>query len=325
MKAFDISKSLLVSFSPFEGRCFFLSFENYEDDLKSELNLNKKCKIIKTMGRLFLVEGWIRPALWAQSHWLHPEVTNIASIGEAAKFLKSTFPRWSLFSVDAHRRSQLIWEKLPRVTSPQIEFLQDWNRKDHGAWTLEDSNTLWYSTHVIPALPIGEFNFKEDKVNPPSRAYNKLWELFTLHGYRPNKGEKVLDMGSCPGGWTWVLQGVGCQVISVDKAPIDPKIESLPRVRYLKRDAFALDPKDVGPIDCFFSDIICYPEKLLELVQKWRLSGFCHRFVCTIKFRGKTDFETLQKFADIPSSKLIHLSVNKHEVTWICGFDNKEN
>lgn len=319
MKTFDITESLLVSFAPYEGQCIYLAFEDYEEELLSELSLNKKCHVIHKWGRLFLVEGRIRPLLWAQSHWLHPQKLTVSSIGEAAKILKTTYSRWALHSVDVHRRAQLISEKLPRASSPRFDFLQDWQPKEYGAWTLEDANTLWYSTQVLPAIPLGEFPFKEDKVTPPSRAYSKLWELFTIHKVMPAKGQRVLDMGSCPGGWTWVLQSIGCTVISVDKAPLDPKIEALPRVKSLKKDAFALKPEDIGPVDWFFSDIICYPEKLLELVLKWRDSGLCSRFVCTIKFKGKTDFEAVQKFAKIPHSRLIHLYVNKNEVTWICG------
>ncbi|HWU42920.1 MAG TPA: hypothetical protein VN132_05760, partial [Bdellovibrio sp.] len=71
-------------------------------------------------------------------------------------------------------------------------------------------------------------------------------------------------------------------------------------------------------IDWFFSDIICYPEKLLELVKNWQSSGLCSNFVCTIKFQGKTDFETLEAFQSLENAHVQHLYHNKHEVTlWI--------
>jgi integrase len=47
----------------------------------------------------------------------------------------------------------------------------------------------------------------------PSRAYLKLWELFTLIGEHPRPGELCLDLGSSPGGWTWVLQRLGARVV----------------------------------------------------------------------------------------------------------------
>ncbi|HEY1079213.1 MAG TPA: hypothetical protein VGE46_03915, partial [Bdellovibrio sp.] len=77
-------------------------------------------------------------------------------------------------------------------------------------------------------------------------------------------------------------------------------------------------PEDIGKIDWFFSDIICYPEKLLELVLAWQKSGLCENFVCTIKFQGATDFGTLKKFQALENATVRHLRHNKHEVTvWI--------
>jgi 23S rRNA (cytidine2498-2'-O)-methyltransferase len=66
-----------------------------------------------------------------------------------------------------------------------------------------------------------------------------------------------------------------------------------------------------------FSDIVCYPKRLLGLVQKWRQAGTVRRFVCTIKFQGATDVEAMRHFAAISGSQLLHLHHNKHELTWI--------
>ena len=45
--------------------------------------------------------------------------------------------------------------------------------------------------------------------------------------------------------------------------------------------------------------------------------GLVRNFVCTIKFQGATDFETMRAFAAIPGSRLLHLHHNKHELTWV--------
>jgi 23S rRNA (cytidine2498-2'-O)-methyltransferase len=181
-----------------------------------------------------------------------------------------------------------------------------------------DQNTLFYSTKPQSKIPLGEIEFIEDKINPPSRAYLKLWETFTVQGVRPKPNEKVIDVGSCPGGWTWVLQTMGCEVTSVDKAPLDPKIAALEKITFLEESAFGLNPEKIGKLDWFFSDIICYPSKLLELVQKWHKTGHVKNFVCTIKFQGETDYATMDKFlSEFPGSRIVHLYCNKHEVTWI--------
>jgi 23S rRNA (cytidine2498-2'-O)-methyltransferase len=150
----------------------------------------------------------------------------------------------------------------------------------------------------------------------PNRAYLKLWELFTVAGARPAPGETCLDLGASPGGWTWVLQTLGARVLSVDKAPLDPRIARLPGVEEIRESAFGLAPEAVGPVDWLFSDVVCYPDKLYGLVERWLASGLCRNLVCTLKFQGATDHAAARRFAAIPGSKLMHLYHNKHELTW---------
>jgi 23S rRNA (cytidine2498-2'-O)-methyltransferase len=85
-------------------------------------------------------------------------------------------------------------------------------------------------------------------------------------------------------------------------------------VEYVCQSAFALEPR---PCDWLFSDVICYPEKLLRLVQNWKKSGKVKNMVCTIKFQGETDRAALGAFLEISGSSAFHLYNNKHEVTWV--------
>jgi 23S rRNA (cytidine2498-2'-O)-methyltransferase len=113
------------------------------------------------------------------------------------------------------------------------------------------------------------------------------------------------------------LAQLGVRIISVDKAPLAPEIARLSGVEPVAESAFALDPRMVGPVDWLFSDIVCYPARLLALVERWLAAGTCRRFVCTIKFQGETDHAIAARFAAIPGSQLRHLFHNKHELTWI--------
>jgi 23S rRNA (cytidine2498-2'-O)-methyltransferase len=186
-----------------------------------------------------------------------------------------------------------------------------------GSWTLIDAATILAAPHCSSPFPNGEVQFVEDRAAPPSRAYLKLGELFTLLGQRPAPGELCVDLGASPGGWTWVLQQLGARVISVDKAPLDDRVARLPAVEYRRASAFALDPQTLGSVDWLFSDVVCYPKRLLALVEKWLAAGSVRRFVCTLKFQGATDFEAMRRFAAIPGSRLLHLHHNKHELTWL--------
>lgn len=281
--------------------------------------LLKELKNVRSVhGSLVLTEGPLQNSIWAQQVWLNPEIVSFESISQATKELKSRGKLWVSYAFDNFRRTQLIQDNLPKLKPRVIDFLGPLPERNLGAWTLIDKNTLLASSQTNSPFPLGEVKFNEDKENPPSRAYLKLWELFTVYNVLPSPGQKVVDFGSCPGGWTWVLQKVGCEVISIDRAPLEPHISRLPRVHFLKKNAFTIKPQDIGAIDWFFSDIICYPEKLFELVQEWQHSGLCSNFICTIKFQGETDFVTLEKFKSLENARIQHLYHNKHEVTvWI--------
>ena len=95
--------------------------------------------------------------------------------------------------------------------------------------------------------------------HPPSRAYLKLWEALTILGRRPGPGARAVDLGSSPGGWTWALERLGARVLSVDKAPLDPRVASLSRVKLLQKSAFSVDPASAGKVDWVVSDIVAYP------------------------------------------------------------------
>src|SRR5262249_8932354 len=139
--------------------------------------------------------------------------------------------------------------------------------------------------------------------------------LARLRGW-PAPGERCLDLGASPGGWTWVLAKLGAEVLAIDKAPLDPKVAAMPGVAWRGESAFALEPDSVRPIDWLCSDIACYPVRLLRLVERWRSSGLVRNFVCPLKFQGATDHDTVAAFATIPGAELLHLHHNKHELTF---------
>ncbi len=294
----------------------YLAPVGFESDLKVELSL-LGITVLEAHGRLVLCEGEAQDVVFAQDTWHDVERVEYASINNAAEILRTRGGRWSHYSLNNHRRGELILEKVPSAKIKKYNFLDPIPNTPIGVFSLLSESTMLVSNKTACPLPFGEIHFNEDKANPPSRAYLKLWELFTLYNIKPDAGMRAIDVGSCPGGWTWVLQTVGCHVVSVDKAPLDPRIAALPNIEFKQESAFGLRPQHVGKLDWFFSDIICYPDKLLELVTRWKESGLVDNFACTIKFRAPTDFDTMFKMKAIPGSRIVHLSCNKHEVTWI--------
>ncbi len=292
----------------------YLAPEGFVDDLIAELG----DAVTAVQDRLVIAEhGGPDHAIWAENVWLDPRFISITSIGDAAKQLRAIQRNWACLSQGHHRRARLIEEKLPHVSAKPLVFGAPVPSAALGSWTLLRDDLMLASPACSSPMPNGVWQFVEDKETPPNRAYLKLWEALSRLPKKPQAGETCLDLGACPGGWTWVLQTLGAKVISVDKAPLAPHIAALPNISYVQQSAFGLAPTDVGPVDWLFSDIICYPERLLRLVHNWRDAGLAKNMVCTIKFQGETDFSAIRQFLDISGSFAMHLYNNKHEITWV--------
>jgi 23S rRNA (cytidine2498-2'-O)-methyltransferase len=290
----------------------YLAAEGFVGELVHELG-----QVDWRSDRLLVAAGPARPAAWAQNVWFDSIVMEVASITDAAKKLRALQRNWAAYAPRFHRRAMLIQAKLPKVSARPLVFGEPPPVARLGSWTLLDSRTMLAAPRCASAFPNGEARFVEDRWAPPSRAYLKLWEALTLVGRRPQPGEVCLDLGSSPGGWSWALQRIGARVISVDRAPLAPEVACLPGIEYRCESAFTLDPVKIGPVDWLFSDVVCYPGRLLALVERWLAAGTCRRFVCTVKFQGATDHTIAARFAAIPGSQLRHLFHNRHELTWI--------
>jgi 23S rRNA (cytidine2498-2'-O)-methyltransferase len=290
----------------------YLAAEGFERELADELGTTER-----RHGRLLIAPGPPRPAAWAANVWLDPHRIAVASIADAAARLRAVQRNWAVYAPKFHRRAMLIQERLPKVSARRLTFGTPPPAAPLGSWTLIDAGTVLAAPRCTSQFPHGEIRFVEDRTGPPSRAYLKLWEALTLIGAQPQPGETCLDLGAAPGGWSWVLARMGARVISVDKAPLTAEIARLPGIEQRFESAFAIDPRALGPIDWLFSDLVCYPARLLALVERWLAAGTCRRFLCTIKFQGETDHAAARRFAAITNSELRHLFHNRHELTWI--------
>ena len=288
----------------------YLAPIGFEEQLKEELQ-----GPIEQYGRLLIVPGAPQNVHWVQNIWYDPVCISFLSISDAAKQLRALHHLWAFYPFQLIRRGKLISEQLPYFSPKPCSFPTPLPTSSLGSWTLLDSNTLLASSRCSSHFAHGEVHFQESSI-PPGRAYLKLWEILTRIGHWPKKGEKCLDLGACPGSWTWVLQQLGANVVAIDRAPLDPTISQLSNVSFLKKDAFSTKPEELNGIDWVFCDVICFPEKLLSWLQKCSAFHTKVNFVCTIKFQGKADMAIIREFERIEGSSCLHLFHNKHELTW---------
>jgi 23S rRNA (cytidine2498-2'-O)-methyltransferase len=296
------------------GATIYQAAPGYEAELRAELGA--AARPLAPESDLFTREGPPVPAAWAANVWLSPVRIVFASTGDAARALSALGRNWAQHPVALHRRANLIADRVPFLSGKPLPFPAP-KPPPLGSWALVDATTLVASARCTSPFPNGEARFVEDHENPPSRAYLKLWEALTVAGRLPGPGTRCVDLGASPGGWTWALERLGARVLSVDKAPLDRKVASLSRVKCIKESAFALDPAAAGKVEWITADIICYPERIVALVERWIAVHTSASFVVTVKFQGATDMAPLQALTRVPGSRLTHLSHNKHELTWI--------
>jgi 23S rRNA (cytidine2498-2'-O)-methyltransferase len=272
----------------------------------------------RTDGDLLTVMGPERTAYWVRNIWEKPFTAEFDSISDAARLLKSLQRNWTPYPIRLARRATLIAEALPHVSDKPKTFPFAVPDAPMGAFMLLDEHTLMASAECSSPWPNGAFAFAEDKEGPPSRAYRKLWEALVMAGAMPGPGQRCIDAGASPGGWTWALAGLGAEVLAIDRAPLEDRIAAMHGVSFMKHNAFTLKPEDLGAADWLFSDVICYPPMLYDWVSRWLDSGLARNFVCTVKMQGADwDRISTERFAAIPGSRVLHLWHNKHELTWM--------
>lgn len=291
----------------------YLAAEGFERQLADELRL-AGVVVTSRNDRLLITAGPAVTSAWSANIWVNAELIEVESIGAAARELKARQRNWAAYAPQHHGRAQLIVDKLPHVSAKPLPFGTPAPTAPLGSFTLLSPNLLLAAGSCTSPFPNGEARFEEDREGPPNRAYLKLWEALTLLRRFPTAGERCIDLGASPGGWTWSLAQLGATVLAVDKAPLDPKVDRLRKVTWLGESAFGLHPS-AHRTDWLFSDIIAYPTRLLALVERWIAAGTVANIVCTIKLQGDTDHETVRTFQGIDGGRVVHLHHNKHELT----------
>lgn len=157
----------------------------------------------------------------------------------------------------------------------------------------------------------------------PSSAYRKLGEALVC-GFAdglPSPYSQCVDLGACPGGWTAYLRRVhDCRVVAVDRQPVAAALMADPMVTFESGDAFIYEPQD-APVEWLVSDVIAFPERVSELLERWCGGRWAQNMVVTMKFRGaEPDWGALEAAVQIAAShgfkcRVKHFFSNKNEVT----------
>ncbi len=275
--------------------------------------------VVFQMERLLLSAAAPMQSVWAKNIWLAPELIPIDSIKDAGRKLRARHPLWAPYEPPGMlgSRVRLIQAELPYFATKPLSFLDRLPETPLASYTLLDRDLMLASISTSSPRANGDWDFREDKIGPPSRAYLKLWEVFTRFGRWPKEGELCLDAGASPGGWSFVLMRLKAQILAFDRSPLCHELMTYPGLKFVQQSAFQTNAKLFPDVAWVFSDMACYPDKLLNWVKGWLIDGRPRNFVCTLKLQGEDDLATVRAFQSIPGGQLVHLHHNKHELTWV--------
>ena len=150
----------------------------------------------------------------------------------------------------------------------------------------------------------------------PSRSTLKLDEAFqiflpsaTQQG-RVEAGMHAVDLGACPGGWTYQLVQRRMFVQAVDNGAMDEALMETGQVQYFAEDGFKFQPKKKN-VYWLVCDMIEQPQRVAKLMASWLGKGWCKEAIFNLKLPMKRRFESVAE-----SFEVIEQVLAKHQIDY---------
>lgn len=185
------------------------------------------------------------------------------------------------------------------------------------------------NNHSEHFMGIPRLKFPSDA---PSRSTLKLEEAILTfipkkeEEKRFNENMKGVDLGACPGGWTYQLVKRGLFVYAVDHGKMAESLHETGRIEHCAEDGFKFQPPKRQKIDWLVCDMVEQPSRITHLIGKWLVNGWCRETIFNLKLPMKKRYQEvmqcLSNLADILNQKDLvfeiqakHLYHDREEIT----------
>lgn len=143
----------------------------------------------------------------------------------------------------------------------------------------------------------------------PSRSTLKLEEAFIQFipkdewDTRLTSGMRAVDLGACPGGWTYQLVKRSMMVTAIDNGMMAQSLMDTGQVKHFQVDGFKFSPdkKNVYWLVC---DMIEKPQRVGQLVCDWLINEWCQESIFNLKLPMKKRYETVVEVLEMMQQKL---------------------
>ncbi len=173
-----------------------------------------------------------------------------------------------------------------------------------------DATTAWLAaglTGECAPWPMGIPRLRMPS-NAPSRSTLKLAEAFTTlleDGERDTilrAGQRAVDLGAAPGGWTWQLVSRGLRVTAIDNGPLRDSVMATEMVEHLKADGFTWRPQRA--VDWMVCDMVEQPSRIASLMAEWVATGRCRHTIFNLKLPMKRRLEAVEQCRELIRKRL---------------------
>ncbi|MFD0965862.1 23S rRNA (cytidine(2498)-2'-O)-methyltransferase RlmM [Seminibacterium arietis] len=138
-------------------------------------------------------------------------------------------------------------------------------------------------------------------VEAPSRSTLKLEEA--IRTFIPKEKEHLhfnqemyaVDLGACPGGWTYQLVKRGLFVYAVDHGKMASSLHETGRIEHCAEDGFKFHPPKRKKIHWLVCDMVEQPSRVITLIAKWFSYGWCKESIFNLKLPMKKRYQEVQK------------------------------
>lgn len=157
------------------------------------------------------------------------------------------------------------------------------------------------------AMGIMRLKFPNDA---PSRSTLKLEEAIltfipkTEAHKRFNEKMIGVDLGACPGGWTYQLVKRGLFVYAVDHGKMATSLHETGRIEHCPEDGFKFQVPKRKQIDWLVCDMVEQPMKVTKLIAKWLLNGWCRETIFNLKLPMKKRYQEVKLCLDFLADSL---------------------
>ncbi|MHC6645473.1 23S rRNA (cytidine(2498)-2'-O)-methyltransferase RlmM [Alteromonas sp. HB246098] len=143
----------------------------------------------------------------------------------------------------------------------------------------------------------------------PSRSTLKLEDALVnmLSNTQQTKvlrsGGRAVDLGACPGGWTYQLVKRGMYVEAIDNGLVADSLMSTGLVEHHAADGFTYRPQ-FGRVDLLVCDMIEQPDRVAKLMGDWLVKHWATHAIFNLKLPMKQRYETVVEAMALLNSRL---------------------